>query len=113
MQIELHEFLPLSEEYVELYVPARAGVLMLARLLANGVHEIFLTQETSNLYRALHEMNRGDESGCAPILAECPDRFRCTFSFFTVDEEEFRNQVAKILSHSADPVRRLFVVNCN
>jgi len=113
LELEHNGYYPLTREHLNLYVPSRPGVYMLAVRLANGVHRTFFTSQTDNLYKSLNSIFRGDSTTLAPVIAEHRDRFQCYFTYFVILKEANRTEVEKMLAHTVDPLLKLKVVSSN
>jgi len=113
LELEHHGYYPLTREHLDLYVPVRPGVFMLAIRLVNGVHKTFHTSQTENLYGSLGRILSADRSHVPPVVLEHLDRFQCYFTYFVILEPEYRMEVEKMLAQTTDPVVRLKVMNCN
>ncbi len=93
--------------------PPVRGIYMLAIQLPNGVHQTFFTKQTDNLYRSLSTIERGASTHFSPMIIEYLKRYRCYFTYFVIHQEEYRDEVEKMLAQTTDPLVKLKVVNCN
>jgi hypothetical protein len=113
LELEHNGFYPLSAEHLNEYVPARPGVYMLAIRLVNGVHQIFFTSQSDNLFSSLRRISEGDHSLLPPTAIRCLEQFQPYFNFFMILDKEYQREVENMLSHSSDPLFKLKVLNAN
>ena len=113
LELEHSDYHPLTREHLNLYVPSRPGVYMLAVRLANGVHRTFFTSQSENLYKSLHSIFHGDASTLSPVIVEHKERFQCYFTYCVIVEEIYRNEVEKMLNQTIDPVLKLKFISSN
>jgi hypothetical protein len=115
LELEGNGFYPLTQEHLDMHVPSQAGIYTLAIRLANGVHHTFFTSQSDNVYRSLRRVIHGNRTGLQlpPEVHQCLETYRCYFSYWIIANIAHRNEVWKTLSQTADPVKKLTVVNCN
>ncbi len=113
LELEHNGFYPLTREHLDLYVPSRPGIFMLAVRLVSGVHKTFFTSQTENLYRSLRRLSDNDLSHLPPVAVAHLDAYQTYFTYFVILEPENRNEVEKVLIQSTDPVIKLKIVNTN
>jgi|ERR1051326_8018715 hypothetical protein len=113
VELEQNGYYPLTEESLDLAVPSRPGIYMLAIRLANGVQQTIFTSQSENLYLSLRKLAIGDWEHLPPDVFTCLGRYRCYFTYFVILRQEYREEVQKLLTHTSDPVVRLTVVNSN
>jgi hypothetical protein len=106
-------FLTLEHENVVRNVPARPGVYMLAVRLPNGVHSCFHTSQTENLQRSLKVLITMEAVHLPAEAKEIMRRFQCYFTFFVIVNDDYREEINKILANTVDPVLKLTLVPAN
>jgi hypothetical protein len=113
LELVQNGYYPLNSENLDLYVPSRPGIYMLAIQLPNGVHQNFFTKQTDNLYGSLTLIEQGTSTHFSPMIMEYFRRYRCYFTYFVIHQEEYREEVEKMLAQTTDPLVKLKVINCN
>jgi hypothetical protein len=113
VELEQNGYYPLTKGCLELSVPMRPGIYMLAIRLANGVQQNIFTSQSENLYTSLRKLAEGDLSQLPRDVATCLDRYQCYFTYFVILRPEYRDEVQKLLTHTSDPVVRLNIVSSN
>ena len=113
LELEHNGFYPLTEDHLDLYVPARPGIFMLALRLVSGEHKTFFTSQSDNLYRSLRAIYHDERSHLTGLAKDFLDRYQCYFTYFVILQPEYRDEVEKMLSHTSDPVHTLKVISCN
>ncbi len=106
-------FYPLDEDSLVRIVPSRAGVYLLAVRLANGVLQTFYTGECDNLYRTLRAYFQSDPGKTPEIVLDHTRRYQCYFTFFTIPQAMYREEIVKLLSQTSDPVLKLQILETN
>jgi hypothetical protein len=103
-------YYPLDRFYLDMYAPSHPGVYTLSvRAEGRGFRTIF-TGQSENLYRTLRAFVRKDPSITPGLLIDRLEENECFFSFLVIMEKEYRNEVEKMLTFTADPVSKLKIV---
>jgi hypothetical protein len=113
IEILHNEYLPLTRQNLSRCVPTGPGIYMLAVQLANGVHQIFFTSQTDDLYHSLRGVLRKDETHIPPIVMEYLKKYQCyfaCFAMFDMKENIGKEGFTPEVNHS---VNMLNVINCN
>lgn len=112
-ELEQSVFYPLTEDYLESFIPSDPGMYMLAIRLVNGTHQTFFTSQTENLYSSLQKIVLGDYSHLPVPINKYLEKFQCYVTYFIAMETGHRPEIEKMLRQTADPVARLKVVHYN
>jgi hypothetical protein len=114
-ELEHNGFYPLTREHLDMYVPSRAGIYMLALRLANGVHQTFFTSQSDNVYGSLRKVLVGDIGSLqlSPEVHECLAKYQCYFSYWIIVDLAGHNETSKSVPRTGNPSDRLTVVNSN
>lgn len=106
-------YYPLTHYHLRLLVPDEPSVFTLAIRLASGAHQTFHGGQMENLNASLQAILRKDPAVVSALIVEHLERFQCYFTCLIIDEKEHRDEVEKMLVHSADPLSKLKIVACN
>ena len=112
-ELEHNGYFPLTEEHLDMYVPSRPGVYMLAVKLVNGVHQTFFTSQSDNLYRSLRRILADENEHLSDDARSLMGRFKPYFTFFVIPLPDQRRDVEKMLSNTMDPVLKLRILEEN
>jgi hypothetical protein len=112
IDIKNNGYYPMDRFYLDMYAPAHPGVYTLSARSANGSYHVFFTGQCENLYRTLRAFVRKDPSIVSGAVIERLEDEECYFSFLVIMEKEYRNEVEKMLTYTADPVSKIRVVAC-
>jgi hypothetical protein len=107
LELDHNGYYPLTKANFIHDVPERPGIYVLAVRLASGVHQTFYSGQSGNLYNSLQLLADGDFSEVPPIIVEYLTKYRCYFTYYVVAETTYRNEIAKMLAHTTDPVMKL------
>jgi hypothetical protein len=115
MELEHNGYYPLTREHLDMYVPSRPGIYMLAIRLANGVHQTFFTSQSDNVYGSLRKVLTRDTAGLqlSQEVHECLARYQCYFSYWILVNLVERDGESKSVSPKGEPPDALTVINCN
>ena len=115
LEIEHNGFYPLTREHLDMYVPSRPGIYMLALRLANGVHQTFFTSQSDNVYGSLRKVLFGETASLqlSPEVHECLAKYQCYFSYWIILNLAERDDASKSVSERGEAPDKLTVVNCN
>ena len=113
LELEHNGFYPMTHEHLELYVPSRPGIFTLAVRLVSGEHKSFYTSQSDNLYRSLRSLSEKNWSHVSDVAKEYLEQYQCYFTYFVVLQQDYRDEVEKMLIHTSDPLYTLKVINCN
>jgi len=113
IELEHRGYYPLTMESLVHNAPSRAGVYMLAVRLANGVHQIFFTSHTENVYRSIRQLIEMDPAKTPHTVTEHMNKYQCYYTYFAIPDERYRQEIAKLLDQTSDPVVKLQVLNSN
>ena len=113
LELEQKGYYPLTRESVELYAPANPGIYMLATRHSNKIHRPFFATQSDNLHSSLLGLLNRRGSTIPPSIRGQVAVEECYFTFLVIPRRDYRNEVEKMLTHTADPVLMLKVVNCN
>jgi hypothetical protein len=108
-----NEYLPLTRQNLSRCVPTGPGMYMLAVQLANGVHQIFFTSQTDDLYRSLRSILRKDETHIPPIVMEYLKKYQCYFACYAMFDLKENIDVAEFFPEMSQSVNKMNVINCN
>jgi len=96
-----------------MYVPSRPGIFTLAVRLVSGEHKSFFTSQSENLYRSLRVIAENNWVQMPSVAKEYLEQYQCYFTYFVILQQEYRDEVEKMLIHTSDHVHTLRVINCN
>jgi hypothetical protein len=113
LELEHNGFYPLTRDHLELYVPSRPGIFTLAVRLVSGEHKAFFTSQSDNLYRSLGALTENNWLRVPELARDYLRQYQCYFTYFVILQQEYRDEVEKMLIHTSDPVHTLKVINCN
>ena len=113
LDLKHNGYYPLTPYHLRLLVPHEPGVFTLAIRLATGAHQTFYGGQSENLDATLRAIARKDPAMVSALVLEHLDRFQCYFTYFVINDREYRDEVEKMLVYTEDPVFKLKLVVCN
>jgi hypothetical protein len=113
LEVEFSEYYPLTKEQIDAYVPLQPGFYLLAVHLVSGNHKIFLTVQSKNLRHSLRRIMKKDFSQLPDIAEQCINKYKCYFNYFVITNNNYIEDIRKMVSELTDFDQGHFMTNTN
>jgi hypothetical protein len=113
LELEFNGYYRLTAEHLDMYVPSRPGIYILAVRLVNGVHQTFFTSQSDNLYSSLKRLSSKNFSAVPSNIKEYMERYQCYFTYYVILNIEYLHEIEKMINETSDPVLKLRIIESN